>query len=65
VVKLALNNDYKIKAITLDKQKKIEILNRQCSDYYLLHDGVFPSKKEAVEIFNALPAGIMTYQICA
>lgn len=57
MVKLTLKNDYKIKALTLNKQKKLEILNLKCSDYYLLHNGVLPSKKEALEIFNALPPG--------
>jgi len=32
-------------------------LNLKCSDYYLLHDGVLPSKKEVLEKFNALPPG--------
>ena len=57
MVKLTLNNNYKIKALTLAKQKIVENLNLKCSDYYLLHDGVLPSKKEVFEIFNALPAG--------
>ena len=26
-------------------------------DYYILHEGVLPSKKEALEIFSALPPG--------
>ena len=57
MVKLTLKKDYKIKALTVNKQKKLEILNLKCSDYYQLHDGVSPSKKEALEIFNALPPG--------
>lgn len=57
MVDLSLKNDYKIKSLTLDKLKMIEVLNVKCSDYYLLHDGVLPSKKEALEIFDSLPPG--------
>jgi GNAT superfamily N-acetyltransferase len=57
MVKLILKNDYKIKELTLKKQKTLKILNQKCTDYYLLHDGVLPSKKEVLEIFNALPPG--------
>lgn len=49
--------DYQIKSLTIDQLKSIELLNLKCSDYYLLHDGVLPSKKEAVEIFSSLPPG--------
>ena len=57
MVNLNLKNDYKIKSLTIDEQKMIEILNLKCSDYYILHDGVLASKKEALEIFNSLPPG--------
>ena len=57
MVNLDLKDDYKIKSLTIDKLKSIEILNLKCSDYYILHDGVLPSKKEALEIFKSLPPG--------
>ena len=57
MVNLNLKNDYKIKSVTLDKLKSVEILNLKCSDYYILHDGVLPSKKAALEIFSSLPPG--------
>lgn len=57
MVNLNLKNDYRIESLTRDKLILIETLNRKCSDYYLLHDGVLPSKKEALEIFNSLPPG--------
>ena len=57
MVYLDISSDYKIKSLTVDKLKSIENLNLKCSDYYLLHDGVLPSKKEALEIFNDLPPG--------
>ena len=57
MVNLNLKNDYKIKSLTIDKLKSIEILNLKCSDYYILHDGLLPSKNEALEIFESLPPG--------
>jgi len=51
------NTDYQIKSLTIDNLKSIESLNLKCSDYYLLHDGVLPSKKDALEIFSSLPPG--------
>ncbi len=57
MVNLNLKNDYKIKSLTIDNLKSIEILNLKCSDYYILHDGVLPSKKIALEIFSDLPPG--------
>lgn len=57
MVNLTLKNDYTIKSLTKDSLKAIEIFNVECSDYYLLHEGVLPSKKEALEIFNDLPPG--------
>jgi len=57
MVYLDIKSDYKIKSLTFDKLKSIKILNLKCSDYYILHDGVLPSKKEALEIFSDLPPG--------
>lgn len=57
MVNLTLSNDYIIKSLRMDSLKTIEMLNQECSDYYILHEGVFPSKKEALEIFNELPPG--------
>lgn len=57
MVNLSLKNDYKIESLTSDLLKIVEVLNEKCSDYYILHEGVLPSKKEALEIFGALPPG--------
>lgn len=57
MVYLTLSNSYTIKSLTMDSLKTIETLNQECSDYYILHEGVLPSKKEALEIFNELPPG--------
>jgi GNAT superfamily N-acetyltransferase len=57
MVTLDLENNYHIKSLTINNLKSIESLNLKCSDYYLLHDGVLPSKKDALEIFSSLPPG--------
>ncbi|MEW9095470.1 MAG: GNAT family N-acetyltransferase [Clostridiaceae bacterium] len=50
-----LINGYKIKSIYIEDKKVVEKLCEKCSDYYMLHDGVLPSKDEVDEIFTALP----------
>lgn len=57
MVNLALSNDYMIKSLSIDSLEEIEMLNQECSDYYILHEGVLPSRKEALEIFDELPPG--------
>lgn len=57
MINLTLSNYYTIKSLTIDRLEAIEMLNQDCSDYYILHEGVLPSKKEALEIFNELPPG--------
>lgn len=56
-VNLKLENGYEIKSLTRDKIEIVEGLNEKCLEYYLLHEGVVPSSKEAAEIFSALPPG--------
>ncbi|MCY6371154.1 GNAT family N-acetyltransferase [Clostridium ganghwense] len=53
--KLNLLNDYEIKPLTIEKIKIIEELCEKCSDYYILHDGIVPSKEDTKEIFEAIP----------
>lgn len=50
-----LINGYKINLLCVDNRKIVEELCEKCSDYYILHDGILPSKEEIGEIFNALP----------
>ncbi|OAA90485.1 GNAT family N-acetyltransferase [Clostridium ljungdahlii] len=50
-----LINGYKIKLISVDNHKIVDELCEKCSDYYILHAGILPSKEEIDEIFNALP----------
>lgn len=57
MVNLTLKNDYTIKTITIDNLQAIEMFNVECLDYYILHKGALPSKKEALELFNDLPPG--------
>lgn len=56
-VNLKVENDYEIESLTRDKLTMVEALNAKCSDYYLLHEGVLPSEREALEIFIVLPPG--------
>lgn len=50
-----LGNGYKMKSLSLEDNESVEKLCEKCSDYYLLHAGVLPSKKEIDEIFIVLP----------
>lgn len=50
-----LVNGYKIKFLCIDNQKSVRKLCEKCSDYYLLHDGVLPSKEDIDGIFTILP----------
>lgn len=50
-----LQNDYKIKSLTVENIKLVESLCKKCSDYYILHDGILPSTEEPKEIFTAIP----------
>jgi len=50
-----LINGYKIKLLSKNNHKIVEELCDKCSDYYILHDGIVPSKKEVVDIFTAIP----------
>lgn len=51
-----LMNGYKIKILYENNHNIVEELCKKCSDYYVLHDGILPSKKEINEIFNTLPS---------
>jgi len=53
--RIDLINGYKINLIGIDKHEIIEKLCEKCSDYYILHDGILPSKENIAEIFNTLP----------
>lgn len=57
MVNITLKNGYRIQSLALAELNTIELLNLKCSDYYMLHDGVLPSKNEALEIFYSLPPG--------
>lgn len=61
MVSLNLKDGYKIKTLTADDLNIVEVLNDRCSDYYILHEGEPPSKKDALEIFSSLPPG-KTYE---
>ena len=50
-----LINGYKIKYLSAANNKIVEKLCEKCSDYYILHDGILPSKEQIDEIFTALP----------
>lgn len=50
-----LVNDYRVKSLCTDDCNIVEELCEKCSDYYILHDGILPSKEEIDEIFTALP----------
>ena len=50
-----LINGYKIKSLSEENHKIVEKLCEKCSDYYILHDGILPSKEEIDEIFTTLP----------
>lgn len=50
-----LINGYKIKRLCIDNHKVVEELCEKCSDYYVLHDGILPSKEDIVEIFTTIP----------
>lgn len=55
-VNISLSNGYKIKTITKDNNfYEVFKLCERCSDYYLLHDGTYPVKEDAEEIFTSLP----------
>lgn len=50
-----LINGYKIKYLSKENNNIVEKLCEKCSDYYILHDGILPSKEDIDEIFTALP----------
>ncbi|MFD3157226.1 GNAT family N-acetyltransferase [Haloimpatiens sp. FM7330] len=50
-----LINGYKIKYLFKENDNIVEKLCEKCSDYYILHDGILPSKEEIDEIFITLP----------
>jgi RimJ/RimL family protein N-acetyltransferase len=50
-----LINGYKINSLSVDNISIVEKLCEKCSDYYILHDGVLPSKEDIDEIFTVLP----------
>jgi RimJ/RimL family protein N-acetyltransferase len=50
-----LMNGYNIKILHENNHKIVEELCVKCSDYYILHQGILPSKEELDEIFNTLP----------
>jgi hypothetical protein len=46
---------YNIKQLSKDNNNIVEKLCEKCTDYYILSDGVFPSKEEIDKIFIDLP----------
>ncbi|KEI01249.1 GNAT family N-acetyltransferase [Clostridium botulinum] len=50
-----LSNKYNIRKLFKDNEYIVEKLCEKCSDYYILHDGIIPSKQKVKEIFIALP----------
>lgn len=50
-----LINGYKIKYLSKENNNIVEKLCEKCSDYYILHGGILPSKEEIDEIFITLP----------
>lgn len=53
--KINIINDYEIRTISIDDIKIIQELCGKCLDYYILHDGVKPSKEDIKEIFESIP----------
>lgn len=54
-VNINLKNGYTIESLNKDDIKKILSLCEKCSDFYMLHDGIFPTIEDAEEIFTSLP----------
>lgn len=54
-ININLMNGYRIESLCIDDCNIVEELCEKCSDYYLLVEGVLPSKKDAAEIFMDLP----------
>lgn len=50
-----LMNGYKIKHLSQDNSNSVERLCKKCLDYYILCDGVLPSKEDIDKIFTDLP----------
>lgn len=50
-----LQNDYKIKYLTVENIELVDSLCKKCSDYYILSDGIMPSKDDSKEIFTSIP----------
>lgn len=50
-----LINGYQMKYLSKKNYNAVEELCEKCADYYILHEGILPSKKEVDEIFFALP----------
>ncbi|SKA96785.1 Acetyltransferase (GNAT) domain-containing protein [Caloramator quimbayensis] len=54
-ININLTNGYSIKSLCADDFNIVKELCEKCSDYYLLIEGVLPSKKDVDEIFIDLP----------
>lgn len=54
-VNFKLMDGYKIKSLSIDDCNDVKNLCQNCFDYYLMVEGVFPSKEDVDEIFMALP----------
>ncbi|SHJ30840.1 Acetyltransferase (GNAT) domain-containing protein [Clostridium cavendishii DSM 21758] len=52
---LNLKYGYMVKQLFKTENRIVEELCEKCSDYYILHDGIVPSKEEIDEVFTALP----------
>jgi GNAT superfamily N-acetyltransferase len=52
---ISLINGYSIKSVCIDSYNSVEKLCKNCSDYYILHNGIAASKKDIDEIFIDLP----------
>lgn len=53
--RIHLINGYRLELLSAKNHKIVEALNEKCADFFILHDGVLPSEKDANEIFTALP----------
>ena len=52
---IKLINGYRLELLSIDQLKSVEKLCEKCFDYYILHEGILPSKEMIREIFTVLP----------
>jgi hypothetical protein len=56
-MEIDIKGGYRIKSLSIDDIDDVDDLNKRCTDFYMLHDGIMPAKDDAVEIFTSLPPG--------